>query len=102
MKAGVEKYFTIRANLSLSDQQKMKLQIQTVDVESKRDVLGTPVSTKEYAYVCDPLYEDCGEEGCTCNVVSVNESDGTKVFLMILSILSLMILFQRKTVVNKE
>ncbi|HDT11451.1 MAG TPA: DUF11 domain-containing protein, partial [bacterium] len=53
MKADTEKFFTIRAGLSLKDGSKMQIQVINVEVESDRNVLGTPVNSKEYEYVCD-------------------------------------------------
>lgn len=102
MKEGVERFFTIRASLNLSENDKMRIQVQTVEVDSKRNVLGTPINSKEYHYVCDPMYEVCGDDGCTCTMVSVNDSDGIKAIFMLLSILSLMIFFKRRSGVIQQ
>ncbi len=95
MEADKERFFTVRAGLSLNDVDKMQIQVSHVTVESGRDVLGLPVNSKLYEYECNPLLEDCGEEGCTCTVVSVNSSDGTKALLMFF-LMALMLLFSRK------
>jgi len=96
MTADEEKFFTLRAGLNLSDGSTMQMRITTVDIESKRTVLGVPLSTKEYKYDCDPLFEDCGGiDPCTCTKVSVDGSEGRKALLM-LFLIAVFFLFSRK------
>jgi len=69
------KYLTIRAKISLKDGEYFQLQVASVGIENNGDkILGLPVNSKEYSYVCDPLYEDCGgDDGCACTVLTTED-----------------------------
>ena len=70
------KYLTVRADLSLNDKEYFQLQVVLVGIESGREVLGTPVNSKEYRYECDPMYEDCGgDDGCACTMVPTDKTE---------------------------
>lgn len=97
VEADVEKYLTIRANLALSDGESFQIQVFTVDTESDKDVLGTPVNSKEYSYTCDPLYEECEEiDPCTCTVTAAEGEGYTGIFMLMAAIAAAFVFFSRK------
>lgn len=97
VEADVEKYLTIRANLTLSDGESFQIQVFSVDTESDKDVLGTPVNSKEYSYTCDPLYEECGDEpDCTCTVTAAEGEGYTGIFMLMAAIAAAFVFFSRK------
>lgn len=72
-----DKFLTIRAAVNLKDGEYFQLEVAGVGIESGRDVLGLPVKSKEYRYVCDPLLEDCGgDDGCALTAVSPDNGNG--------------------------
>lgn len=96
--ADQEKYLTIRADLSLSDGEYFQLEVTTVGIDSDRDVLGLPVNSKEYNYVCDPLYEECGGgDGCAITAVSTTDSSNSFSWLMVSILIAVSAFFIEKS-----
>lgn len=97
VEADVEKYLTIRANLALSDGESFQIQVFSVGTESDKDVLGTPVNSKEYAYTCDPLYEECGSDpNCTCSVTAAEGEGYTGIFMLMAAIAAAFVFFRKE------
>ena len=93
------KYLTIRADLSLSDKDYFQLQVISVDIESDRGpVLGIPVNSKEYNYVCDPQFEDCGgDDGCACTMVPAEENPESISWLIFSVLIAFSVFFVEKS-----
>lgn len=92
------KYLTIRADLSLSDNEYFQLQVASVGIESDRKTLGTPVNSKEYRYECDPKYEDCGgDSSCTCTMVTAEDKPENAAWFIFSILIILSALFVEKS-----
>jgi hypothetical protein len=57
------KYFTIKSELDLDDEDSFQIQISDIEIESDKEILGLPLNSKEYSYTCDPEYEECHRFG---------------------------------------
>lgn len=99
VEADVAKYLTLRADLNLSDGEYFQLQVFSVDTESDKDVLGTPVTSKEYSYTCDPMYEECGETPpCTCSVTAADGEGYAGLMMLIAALMAATLFFTRKEI----
>lgn len=56
---GVWKYFVIKADVDVDEEDHFQIQISDIEIESNNEILGLPLNSKEYYYKCDPMYSDC-------------------------------------------
>lgn len=78
LEADTNTYFTIRASLSLSDGDHMKIQVSEIEIESDRQILGLPVNSTEYVYYDDPSYMDSDIEAVVPDEDSQETDSETK------------------------
>ena len=92
------KYLTVRTKINLKDGEYFQLQVVTVGIENDEyDVLGLPVNSKEYRYVCDPLYEDCGgDDGCALTAVPSDGDNGMSWLVFSVLIAAAAFFFEKK------
>ena len=93
------KYITIKANIGLSDGEYFQLTVTDVGIEGDNDkVLGLPVNSKEYSYVCDDRYEECNPDpGCACTMVSTEEKTSGLSWLVFAVLLAVAAFFVEKS-----
>ena len=86
-----EKFLTIAAELSLSENETFQIQISAANTD-KLDVYGVPVNSKPYTYSCEPGDEDCGDNG-GCSIVASEENSSKALYAAILTALALLSAF---------
>jgi len=65
-------YFTVKSDIDLFNGDSFQVQISDIEIESDREILGTPVNSKGYSYECTQADENCrdtGEHHCKINFV---------------------------------
>ena len=83
-----DKYLTIKAELALNDGETAQIQISSITVNDLT-VLGLPVDSRPYEYMCDPNLEDCGGDG-GCSIVAA-EDNGNAALIAIAAALALIL-----------
>lgn len=98
--ADTPKYFTIRADISLSDGESFQVQVSKMGIDSdNKDILGLPVNSKEYSYTCDPMYEDCSNvDPCTCTVAKTGDYGLAEIITALTMLLAMFgLIFSRRS-----
>ena len=87
-----DKYLTIKAEPALSDGQIFQIQVSAISVNSL-DVLGLPVDSRPYEYVCNPDLEDCGGDDGGCSIVAAEENDFSALYVFVAAAFAAMAAF---------
>ena len=100
-----EKFLLFKVEFKMSDGEKAKITVQDVKVGSGKAV-GTPVSSKEFAYECDPTDPNsCGsgdDEGSGCAISAVEESSSNMLYLVFAAFAALLALAGVKVFASKK
>ena len=100
-----EKYLLFKVEFKLSDGEKAKIIVQSVTVGSGK-ATGTPVSSKEFTYECDPTDPNsCGsgdDDGSGCAISAVEENDNNMLYLVFAAFAALLALAGVKVFASKK
>ena len=83
-----DKYLTVKAELALSDGETAQIQVSAVDV-NELPVLGLPIDSRPYEYLCDPKLEDCGGDDGGCSITTAESTGDTALFALAAALLLL-------------